>query len=93
MVEYIESSSACDEITWCLQSFHDLNYVLSETTVAYEDNAGAIDLSYNPDHHKRTKHINIRYHAIPEKVEDGSIKRENISTELIFVVCNMTYVK
>ena len=64
--EYIGLSSACGEIIWCRQLFHDLNYAISKPTVIYEDNAGAIDLSYNPVHHKRTKLINVRYHAIRE---------------------------
>ena len=32
------------------------------------DNQGAIALAKNPVHHNRTKHIDIRYHFIREKV-------------------------
>ena len=33
------------------------------------DNQGAIKLSSNPAFHRRTKHINISYHAVREFVE------------------------
>ena len=39
----------------------------------YEDNQGAIALAKNPEFHKRTKHIDIRYHFVREKVEDGHV--------------------
>ena len=49
--------------------------------IILEDNQGCIALSENPIHHKRTKHIDVRYHYTREKVEDGTIKLEYISTE------------
>ena len=33
-----------------------------------EDNQGAIALTKNPEFHKHTKHIDIRYHFVREKV-------------------------
>ena len=80
--EYIGLSSACDEVIWLRQLLQDLDYILTIPTTIYEDNQGAIDLSYNPVHHKRTKHIDVRYHAIREKIEDGSIEVKHISTDI-----------
>ena len=34
------------------------------------DNTGARDLSYNPEHHQRTKHIHRRHFFVRECVED-----------------------
>ncbi|KAG2758352.1 hypothetical protein Pcac1_g29503 [Phytophthora cactorum] len=42
-----------------------------EAVKIYEDNQGSIALAKNPEFHKRTKHIDIRYHFVREKVEDG----------------------
>ena len=39
-----------------------------------EDNKSAIDLSENPTHHERTKHIDIAYHFIRDTVEQGDVK-------------------
>ena len=37
------------------------------------DNKAAIDSSYNPENHSRTKHIDRRHYSIRELVEDGKI--------------------
>lgn len=46
----------------------------------YEDSQGAIALAKNPEFHKRTKHIDIRYHFVREKVEDGHVVIEYCPT-------------
>ena len=37
------------------------------------DNKAAIDSSYNPENHSRTKHIDRRHYFIRELVEEGRI--------------------
>ena len=37
-------------------------------TLIYEDNQGAIQLSRNPKFHNRTKHIDVCYHFVRERV-------------------------
>ena len=37
------------------------------------DNLGANGLTKNPEHHVRTKHINVQYHYIREVVELGIV--------------------
>lgn len=36
------------------------------------DNEGAIRLVRNPEFHKRTKHIDVRYHFIRERFQEGA---------------------
>ena len=38
-------------------------------------------MSVNPIMHKRSKHIDIRYHFVREKVATGEVKLEFIETE------------
>nr|GFB20646.1 retrovirus-related Pol polyprotein from transposon TNT 1-94 [Tanacetum cinerariifolium] len=40
----------------------------------YCDSKAAIAISCNPVQHSRTKHINVRYHFIKEKVEKGIVE-------------------
>ncbi|KAG2759094.1 hypothetical protein Pcac1_g28834 [Phytophthora cactorum] len=47
----------------------------------YEDNQGSIALAKNPEFHKRTKHIDIRYHFVRERVEDGQVVLQYCSTK------------
>jgi hypothetical protein len=45
------------------------------------DNQGAIKLSNNPAFHRRTKHINTRYHFIREKVANKTLKLTYVPTQ------------
>ena len=44
------------------------------------DNVGAIYLSTNPVSHARTKHVELDYHFIREKVQQGIIQINYISS-------------
>ena len=44
------------------------------------DNKSAIDLSYNPEHHTRTKHIDRRHYFIRECVEEGRLRVPFVAT-------------
>jgi hypothetical protein len=37
------------------------------------DNKSAIAIASNPQYHARTKHIDIQYHYVREKTEDGTV--------------------
>ena len=39
----------------------------------YEDNQGAIEISKNPKHHNRTKHIDVSFHFTRERVSSKEI--------------------
>lgn len=45
------------------------------------DNQGSVALAKNPENHQRTKHIDIWYHYIREKKEDGTIAIDYLPTE------------
>ncbi|KAL0797178.1 hypothetical protein Bca101_068555 [Brassica carinata] len=50
--------------------------------LVYCDNKSTIDISRNPVHHSRTKHIDIRHHFNRELVEDNQIVIEHVVTDL-----------
>ena len=45
------------------------------------DNRSAIDLSYNPEHHQRTKHIHRRHFFVREMVENGVLHVRYVPSE------------
>ena len=47
---------------------------LDQPTFVFCDNKGALDLVANNKTHKRTKHIDIRYHFIREFIRNGTIE-------------------
>lgn len=50
----------------------DLN--ITGPITIYEDNNGCISIANNPTNHKRSKHIDIKYHFSREQVEKNVIK-------------------
>ena len=46
----------------------------SSPTIIHEDNQGTIAMSKNPVLHKRTKHIDIKFHFVGEKIQDKTIE-------------------
>ena len=58
----------------------ELGFEQTQPTIILEDNQGCIALSENPIHHKRTKHIDVRYHYIREKLEDKTVRLQHIPT-------------
>ena len=49
--------------------------------VIMKDNTKVIKLSDNPEFHKKTKHINIKYHFIREFVKENKIRLLYINTK------------
>ncbi|CAF4947657.1 unnamed protein product [Pieris macdunnoughi] len=77
--EYMAIAEACKEAIYLKSLISDIigcNY----TVVIYNDNQGAKKLTENPLFHKRTKHIDVRYHFIREAVSNSLIKIEYLST-------------
>ena len=51
-----------------------------KATTIFGDNKGSLELTANPVFHSRTKHIQVRYHAIRDFVEQGEIELQYIPT-------------
>lgn len=80
--EYIAASEATKELVWLKRLVRTLDERLStELPVLFLDNHSAIKLTKNPEFHKRTKHIETRYHYIREKYEKGEFVLKSICTE------------
>ena len=45
------------------------------------DNSGCIDFCKNPVEHKRTKHIDIRYHFVREAITTDKVTLEHSATD------------
>uniref|UniRef100_A0AAV1T0Y1 Reverse transcriptase Ty1/copia-type domain-containing protein n=1 Tax=Peronospora matthiolae TaxID=2874970 RepID=A0AAV1T0Y1_9STRA len=80
--EYMALTEAAQEAIWLKAFLHELGEMNSDEAVKiYEDNQGSIALAKNPEFHKRTKHIDIRYHFVREKVAEGKVVLEYCSTK------------
>jgi hypothetical protein len=54
---------------------------LSKAPVIWCDNTSALALASNPVFHGRTKHIEVDYHFVRERVVRGDIRLQFISTD------------
>ena len=79
--EYMALSSAAQEAVWMRELVSDLGNSPINSTVIFEDNQSAISMAKNPQYHRRTKHINIKYHFIREQVANGTICLKYCKTE------------
>jgi hypothetical protein len=78
--EYIAQYYATGEALWLRGLLGELGVTIKAPTKIFADNIGAIKLASNPEFHKKTKHIAIKYHMIREWVEKGSIYFEYLET-------------
>jgi hypothetical protein len=78
--EYMAACAATQEAVYFRQLLGDLGCGVSGPTVIYVDNQGAIALGENPVRHKRSKHIEVRYHYVRERVARGDTRLQYIST-------------
>lgn len=68
------------EIVWLKRLLSELLVSDQLFPTLFMDNQSAIRLIKNPEFHKRTKHIDVRYHYIREQFEEHSFNLEFVST-------------
>ncbi len=66
--EYRGAAIVACEVVWLQKLFLDLGQSVDAPVVIYCDNISSILLVNNPVYHARTKHIEVHYHFIREKV-------------------------
>ncbi|EWM20025.1 putative polyprotein [Nannochloropsis gaditana] len=79
--ELISACSATQSAVYIRQLLTDLGFKQDEPTVIMEDNQACIAMGNNPITHKRTKHIDVRYHFVREKVESKEVELVYIPTQ------------
>ena len=76
--EYVALSEASHEACWLRNLYTELGLLKEDMpTTIKGDNDGSIALARNPQFHKRTKHIEVRWHWIRELVQEGTINVES----------------
>ena len=61
------------EITWIQFLLHEIGLTMNKKTLLLCDNMSALYMTKNPVFHARTKHIELDFHFIREKVVQGPI--------------------
>eukprot|EP00253_Pinus_taeda_P028724 PITA_28724 len=71
--EYVAATAAACQAVWMRRMLRSLCQEQTKRTVIFCDNSSAIALSKNSVFHKRTKHIDTKFHYIRELVSNGEI--------------------
>nr|GEV99316.1 retrovirus-related Pol polyprotein from transposon TNT 1-94 [Tanacetum cinerariifolium] len=71
--DYVSLSACCAQVLWMRTYLTAYGFHFDKIPM-YCDSKAAIAISYNPVQHSRTKHIDVRYHFIKEKVEKGIVE-------------------
>jgi hypothetical protein len=79
--EYRVAAIVACEVVWLQKLLSDLGQSVDAHVVIYCDNISSILLVNNPVYHARTKHIEVHYHFIREKVLAKEINLIHVSTK------------
>ena len=78
--EIIAASEAAKEAKFYREFAEELGFKQREPTPLYVDNTATVNLSYNPEYHNRTKHIDRRHFYVRELVEEHVLQVLYVNT-------------
>ena len=78
--EYVAISNSAKELIWIRHILNDLQHPESQPSLIRSDNQSAISLLRNPVFHKRTKHIDVRYHFARDLLTSQIIDIDYVNT-------------
>ncbi|XP_019160488.1 PREDICTED: uncharacterized protein LOC109157062 [Ipomoea nil] len=79
--EYKALADACAEVIWIMSLLREICVTGISVPKLWCDNLGATYMCANPIFHARTKHVEIDYHFVRDKVITGEIQLNFISTK------------
>nr|GFB64011.1 retrovirus-related Pol polyprotein from transposon TNT 1-94 [Tanacetum cinerariifolium] len=79
-VEYVSLSACYAQVLWMRTQLIDYGFHFDKIPL-YCDSKAAIAIWCNPVQHSRTKHIDVYYHFIKEKVKKGIVELFFVETE------------
>ncbi|XP_075098880.1 uncharacterized protein LOC142175782 [Nicotiana tabacum] len=84
-IEYRSLVAVATEVTWLVGLLQELNIEIHQPVDLYCDSKAIFQIAANPIFHEKTKHIEIDYHFVREKIKNGLLAPHHISTKLQLV--------
>ena len=78
--EYVAAALGACQGVWLSRLIAELKNEQVQKFRLLIDNKSAIELSKNPVHHERSKHIDTRYHYIRDCIEQGMVEVDHVRT-------------
>ena len=79
--EYRAAFTATVECVWLRRLMDDLSVGEDSATTIYTDSQSALAVARNPVFHARTKHIEVHYHYVRERLSAGEISLAYVPTQ------------
>ena len=79
--EYRSMAAATSELVWLRTFLAALGIFFTKPMRLFCDSQAALHIANNPVYHERTKHIEIDYYFVREKIEDGLLALFKIHTK------------
>ena len=78
--EYMALYALIQDICWLRGLMSEIGFELEGPTPVFIDSQSAIDLANNPVHHQRSKHINIKFHWLRQKIKHRIVELNHVSS-------------
>jgi hypothetical protein len=78
--EYVSLSEAAKEAIYLRNLLLEMDLDKYGDVILYVDNLGALYIAFDPVHHARTKHIDVRYHFVRDKFTSGELELKHLPT-------------
>ena len=81
--EYMAATQCVKEAIWLQGLLREIGYPGrdKDTVQLFGDNMGALALAQNPEYHARSKHIDVQWHFVREKIQEELVALEYLPTE------------
>ena len=85
--ENMAAVEAGKELKWMRSLLGEFGYKIDGPSTLCIDNQSAINVSKNPEHHGRMKHLDLKFHWLRENVEKEIIKPKHVGTNDMIADC------
>jgi hypothetical protein len=79
--EYVAATHCAKQVIWHRSLLNEGGIPLPSTSTIFSDNQAAVSIAHHPEHHARTKHINIAHHFLRDLIQNGTLDLVYINTE------------
>ena len=85
--KYMAVAATTQEAIHLRALLEELGFKQKKPTLIYQDNQSSIAIAHNDTSNRRTKHIDIRYHFVRERILTREIRIEYLPTESMIADC------
>jgi len=78
--EYMSAFSGTKEVIWLRELLKELGHPQEGITTIWEDNQPCISLSKDPSNHQKSKHFDVTYHFLRERVQMKQVELVYVPT-------------